>query len=234
MAASAAIRVGIDQPWAKGGKGPFSGWLTAVEKQQKIALTRALQSTAEGIKREVRDHINAAFNSQEAGFVFKSELYPNRRGVYSFRAAVEIYPRSKKARALIDSWERGPTVRSPNGFFLAIPTEQVRSLPGFRGRDVTPRSFQQVTGIPLDFVYQRPPKKSFLVASVVSARDGRGYRPLTKKRADQGRVARSEIMFILIPMARHRKRTNITAIIRKWAARVPVEILNQLKPLEPT
>ncbi|HCB75399.1 MAG TPA: hypothetical protein DEP91_04380 [Sphingomonas bacterium] len=125
-----------------------------------------------------------------------------------------------RTRGAFQFWTRPGAVKGKSGQFLAIPTAAAGNRG--RGRDLTPGEWEQRTGVRLRFVYRRG-RASLLVADRGTVQTARGtytaFKPLTGKRqaADARRgFSRREataIIFVLLPMVKHRNSVAVEPII---------------------
>ena len=136
----------------------------------------------------------------------------------SVEAAAYVW---SKAPKLIDAFDRGVTIRSARGFWLAIPT----SAAGARGRGpngrasrITPGGWERRTGMRLRFVYRKR-GPSLLVADAARL-NTRGLAAANRRKTGYSTV----VVFLLVPQVMLKKRLNIDAIARRQAARVPTLI----------
>ncbi|MBI1366877.1 MAG: hypothetical protein GC153_13090 [Alphaproteobacteria bacterium] len=151
-------------------------------------------------------------------------IFP-KQGVSKSPAAI-VY---SKAPAIIEAFDKGVTIRSEHGTFLALPTENVPK--GSRGRRITPKNWPVSRLGPLYFV-GRKGKVCLLVTHnsrmSFSRKTGkfRGYRLASnswlKKKKSHGDV----VMFILIPRVSLTQKLNVEAEVNKWMGQI-VAILDQ-------
>ena len=102
-----------------------------------------------------------------------------------------------KAPMIHRAFTEGTAIRSAKGFWLAIPTPAAGR--GAKGKHMTPFLWEQMTGIPLRFVY-RAGRPSLLVADEARLnKRGRAAKAGT-------RTAKATVpIFILVPQVRMRK-----------------------------
>ncbi|MTW18348.1 hypothetical protein GJ689_19280 [Rhodoplanes serenus] len=133
----------------------------------------------------------------------------------SMEAAAFVW---SKASKLVDAFDRGVTIRSRDGFWLAIPTSAAGARgigSGGRRVRITPGGWERRTGMRLRFVYRRR-GPSLLVAD--NARlNKRGLAAPNRRKSGQATV----VVFLLVPQVRLRKRLNVDAIAQRQAERVP-------------
>src|SRR5690606_20506444 len=117
--------------------------------------------------------------------------------------------------------DQGVTIRSRDGFWLAIPTPEAGTR-GVGRKRITPGGFEQRTGMRLRFVY-RSSGASLLVAdnARINSR-GRAVMSRAKVGADgMRRGAVTAVIFWLVPQVTLRKRLDLARDIDKWASRIP-------------
>jgi len=158
---------------------------------------------------------------------------------------VKVYPQAQnsldpagwvwtKAPVLIDAFDRGVTIRSRDGLWLAIPTKAagqrapIAGAPGYgalQGKTarVTPGGFERRTGLKLRFVYQHN-KPSLLVVDT-ARRDALGraarYQPKGRGSKLYGPAGHTIVVFILVRQVRLRKRFDVDSTAERGAARMP-------------
>jgi hypothetical protein len=197
--------------------------LAGAEAQIARSVTTAMREVTEGLKTDLRADVVDAGLGQRLANAWRGKTYPEAGA--SLEAASFVW---SKAPNIVDAFDRGVTIRSSRGFWLAIPT----TAAGLRGlspegarKRITPGGWERRTGMRLRFVYRRG-QPSLLVAD--NAR-------LSKKglaRANTGRTrggaaytrlaGRSTVViFILVPQVTLRKRLDVEAVAERWASRVP-------------
>lgn len=197
------------------------------------AVTRGIGKGAEGLKMDLRQQVTGAGMSQRLANTWRAEVYPGRAGVFSLRAAALVFSR---APDIVDAFDKGVPIRSPNGFYLAIPTPAAgkfglsRVAPAFgesRGKArLTPGSWERRTGIKLRFVFRPGKRVSFLVADGVKV-NAAGIAKGRRKRNGEvsARKARTDVtttvIFWLVPQVRLGKRFDVAGASQKWSARLP-------------
>lgn len=202
--------------------GDLAKILTDNEIQAARSVTGAMREVTDGLKGDLRADIVDAGLGRRLANTWRGKTFPE--GGTSLDAAAFIW---SKAPNLVDVFDRGVTIRSKNGFWLAIPTPAAGATglttTGARAR-ITPGGFERRTGMRLRFVYRRG-KPSLLV--VDNAR-------LSKRglaRPNAGRTRNGEqftrltgrstvVVFILVPQVTLRKRLDVEPIAQRWANRV--------------
>lgn len=183
-------------------------------KAGQEAVKIAMSEVAQDGKKDWRQQIVSAGLGKRLANAVRGDVYPKDK--YSFSAAAVIWT---KAAKITDAHERGVTVKSSRGFFLAIPTDAAPKAGRF-GK-MTPAEYERRTGSQLTFVYRKN-RPSLLVDQ--GARVNRKTGRVMKARAAPGQGSVTIPVFVLIPQARLRKRLNLMASADTWQARVPAAI----------
>jgi len=186
------MRIGID----------LSPDLIALMAQQvaaaEKATSKAMQIAGGDLKSAWRQQVVSAGLGTRLGNTVRNLNFP--KGQTSLRAASLVYT---KAPRILGAFERGATIRSKSGFYLAIPTEAAGRAPG--GRRFTPGEWERRRGIKLRFVY-RPRGGSLLVAE--NARlNTKGIAAISRSKTGRNQV--TVPIFILVPQVRLNKRLRL-------------------------
>jgi len=122
---------------------------------------------------------------------WRVDVYPKGRD-QSWHPAVHVY---SAAPEIIRAHTDGTTIKSKNGVFLAIPTDNV---PRRGGRQLSPLDIEGQFN--QDLIVRPTNRPGVLIAYVraVRGKSGRGFRRATKKRLSAGRDVELVPMFILI------------------------------------
>lgn len=184
----------------------------AAEKAVTIGITQA----TDGLKTELRTQVTSAGLGARLARTWRGEVFP--KGEDSIRAAGLVW---SKAPGIIRIYEDGATIRSKNGFFLAIPTAAAGRY-GDGGRKITPGRWERRTGQRLRFVYRRN-AASLLVADGMRARSGKrgGFSRASASALRTGRGLVTVPMFILVPQVTVRKRLEVAGAADRWVSRLP-------------
>lgn len=180
------------------------------------AVTRAMRRFAASGKAEWRGQVSRALGAK-LGNAVRSAVYPKTGE--SIEAAAQVYTRAPE---IIGAHERGVTIRSKDGFWLAIPT--VEAGPARRGTRMTPGAWEQKTGRRLRFIYRRG-LASLLVADAKFTKAGRVGKGRMTKSGRYGTGAVSVVIFILVPQVRLPKRLSLMASGERLAAQIPADIV---------
>lgn len=211
-------------------------FISDVSKEMKRDLERRGVAQVEGLRRAARGlekDLEDAAQSAGLGRLSKawdSAAYP-RKGKGSLSAAAEVYVKgSKHTQDAMHAFANGATVRSKNGLFLLIPTENAPKVGLGRDRDKRLAAAEARYG-KLRFVYRKG-KTSLLVADNTRARAGKrgGFARASQKAVAAGHTA-TIVVFILVPLARLRKRFSIAPLEAKWRAQIPSLIASEYQSL---
>ncbi|OAN46870.1 DUF6441 family protein [Magnetospirillum moscoviense] len=167
-------------------------------KATERAASSAMRDATNGLKLDLRAQITGAGLGQRLANSWRSQTYPDSGN--SLRPAGLVW---SKAPHIIRAFDEGATIRSADGFWLAVPGPGCPARIG--KKRPTPRLVAERLGIPLRFVYRRG-GPSLLVADDMRARTGKhgGF-----ARSKTGRNAATAIMFLLYPQVTLRKRLDI-------------------------
>lgn len=187
--------------------------LSRAEKTIERAVTSGMRDAADALKGELREQVVSAGLGDRLARTWRGKVFPETGD--SMEAAAFVWSRAPK---LIDAFDRGVTIRSARGLFLAIPTAAAgavgRGATGKRER-ITPAGWERRTGMKLRFVHRRG-RPSLLVAD--SARvTSRGLAARNRRKSGDATV----VVFILVPQVSLRKRLDVESPAKKQAARVP-------------
>ena len=191
-------------------------------EHRKIAQTEGLRRTARGLEQDL-EAATLAGGLGKLSKAWASAAYP-RKGVGSLSASAEVFVKgSVHTKDAMYAFSHGTTVRSKNGMFLLIPTENAPKVGLGRDRDKRLAAAEARYG-KLRFVYRRG-KTSLLVADNVRARGGKrgGFARASEKAVAAGRTA-TIVVFILVPAVRLRKRFSIQPLASKWIGQAPALI----------
>ncbi|MEI4485600.1 DUF6441 family protein [Frigidibacter sp. MR17.14] len=170
----------------------------------EFAVTAAISAAGTRVKEGWRGQVRASGLGNRLAGSIRSEVYP--RGGVSARAAALVW---SKAPQIVDAFERGVTIRSKDGFWLAIPTAAAgRSS---RGGRISPGEWERRTGHRLRFVFRRG-KTALLVADEARVNKGGHARPKRGKRRRDGIMTGEQTVpiFVLVPQARMPKKLDFT------------------------
>lgn len=196
--------------------GDFRKALSGSEAQIAKAVTAGMREATEGLKSDLRSDVSAAGLGPRLAKTWRGKTYPD--GGESVEAAAFVWTKAPK---IIDAFNRGVTIKSANGFFLAIPTEYAGK--GLGGGKITPGEWERRTGLRLRFIYRRG-APSLLVAQM-RGRTGKGaLDPATRFTKASTRTKKglaTVVIFTLVPQVKLRKRLDVKAAGDRWAEKVP-------------
>jgi hypothetical protein len=197
--------------------------LSQAEGDTARSVTHAMRAVTDGLKADLRTDVVDSGLGQRLANTWRGKTFPE--GGASIEAASFVW---SKAPNIVDAFDRGVTIRSRNGFWLAIPTPAAGKTglnPTGARKRITPGGWERRTGMRLRFIYRRG-RPSLLVADnarlsksgLAKANTGR-----TRSGAVYTRLAgrSTVVVFILVPQVSLRKRLDIAASASRWAARVP-------------
>lgn len=184
----------------------------------EAAVMRAVRRAGQGLKEELRGQVRGAGLGGRLANTWRAKTYPERGA--SLGAAALVW---SKAPQVVRAFDEGVTIRSKNGFWLAIPTENAPKR-GVGGGRISPSNFPEHRFGRLRFVY-RPGKPGLLVAEGLRASfsrktgEMRGFRRAGERARAAGRTA-SVVMFVLVPQVRLRKRLDAGTAGHRWLQRL--------------
>lgn len=206
----------------------FQGKLQDYMKKQyavaERAVTQGIREATDGLKLSMRRQVTSAGLGPRMANTWRGDVYPKREN--SIRAAGLVYTRSGKVMA---GFEDAATIRSKDGWWLAIPTPNAPKR-GVGGKRISPSNFPEHRYGKLRFVY-RSGKPSLLV--VDNARPSynrktgqlRGFRKASKRAVGTGNGLSTVVMFWLVPQVKLPRLITFEIEARRWFDRLPVLIL---------
>jgi hypothetical protein len=202
-------------------EGDLKGSMQQEVNAGKRAVTMAMRSAAGTLKTAWRGQITSAGLGSRLSKVVQSAAYP--KGQPSLNAAAMVLTKSPQ---IISAHNDGATIRSKDGFWLAIPLPAAGR--GVGGRRISPGEWERKTGRQLDFVYRRG--KTALLVDVGKKAPGnvmvrirkRGGSVLSDPRTFDKRW---RPMFILVPQVRLKKRLDLGGAAQRVAGAVPAAIV---------
>jgi hypothetical protein len=197
--------------------------LTQAEGDAARSVTSAMREVTEGLKTELRADVTDAGLGQRLANTWRGMKYPE--GGISLEAATFVW---SKAPNIVDAFDRGVTIKSSRGLWLAIPTPAA----GVKGlsttgamKRITPGGWERRTGMRLRFVYRRGRPSLLVAENARLSKRGLARPNIGRTRAGaqytrlKGRA--TVVVFILVPQVSLRKRLDIVSIAQRWADRVP-------------
>lgn len=188
------------------------------------AVTRAVHGATDGLKKDWRRQIAAAnlgstSRARGLGNTIRSAVYP--AGRMSLNAGGLVWT---KAPHIIGAFERGVTIRADSRDYLAIPTPEAGRFEA-GNRRITPAGWERRTRMQLRRILLPDGRALLVVDDVKLNRSGLAVRDRTKKK----KLARTMVMFILVPQVRLRKRLDLLAAGDRALAGIPQAIVDGWK-----
>jgi hypothetical protein len=202
--------------------------LSGAEADAARSVTDAMREATAGLKGDLRADVVDAGLGQRLANTWRGKTYPE--GGASLEAAAFVW---SKAPNIVDAFDRGVTIQSSRGFWLAIPTSAAGvkgiSATGARQR-ITPGGWERRTGMRLRFVYRRGQPSLLVADNARLSKKGLARPNIGRTRAGASytrlRGRSTVVVFILVPQVTLRKRLDIASAAQRWAGRVPGLIAN--------
>lgn len=199
--------------------GSFGEVLADEVRAGERATTAAISAAGSRLRDNWRSQIMSAGLGARLARTIRLSRYPNGRP--SLNAAALVWT---KAPEIVGAHDAGVTIRSKDGFWLAIPTDAAGR--GRGGRRITPGEWEARTGLRLRFVY-RADRPSLLVAEGRLSSRGRAV----QSRSKTGRGRMTIPIFTLVPQVTLRKRLNLEAPIRSAVDQLGSDIVQRWKDI---
>lgn len=183
----------------------------------KKAITGAVGAAGAGLKENWRSQIGTAGLGTRVQRTVRNKTYP--ASTTSFHPASLVW---SKAGNIVSSFEQGSLIRSPNGFYLAIPIgNQGR---GMGGKRITPGLWEAKTGRRLRFVY-RPGRPALLVDDGTVAKRAPRAAFGERQREYRGFKNKTVPIFILVPQVKMPKLLNLMSAGQQAISSLPERIV---------
>ena len=208
-----------------GSTGDPEAMMEAEVRSAEVAVTRGVQAAGAGLKAQWRADVSGSGLGKRLANSIRARNYPGSGE--SIRAASLVF---SNASEILDAHDRGALIRSKDGFWLAIPTDAAARLRGAGNKRVTPRIFEQRTGLRLRFVY-RPGKTGLLVADQARI-NTKGTAAMKRGRRRKDGILTGEatvVAFILVPQVKLRRRLDLSKAATAWSERLPGLIVDNWK-----
>ena len=188
------------------------------------AVTRTMTQAGRAIKEDWRGQVRSAGLGSRLANTVRSRTFPEGRT--SLGAAALIWT---KAPEIVSGFESGVTIRSKDGFFLAIPTDAAGV--GLKGKRMTPLDWERRNGMGLRFVYRRSGLSLLVADDARVTKKGRAVRKRGRKRKKDGILtgAQTVPIFVLVPQARIAKRLDLMRSAERISARIPAMVAQNWK-----
>jgi hypothetical protein len=186
----------------------------------ETAVTAGLKRATDGLKSDLRQQVIGAGLGQGLARSWRGEVFP--KGRRSLDAAGLVYTRSGR---ILRGFAEGVTIRSRDGLWLAIPSENAPRR-GIGGKRISPSTFPEHRYGRLRFVF-RPGKPGLLVVDGLRTGTGRrgGFRRASQRALRTGRGLVTVVMFVLVPQVQLRKRLDVDGPARRWQGQLPQLVL---------
>ncbi|HEV7278395.1 MAG TPA: DUF6441 family protein [Devosiaceae bacterium] len=189
----------------------------------KLAVTRGVMRTTGDLQKDLRGQVMATMGSVKVANAWRSATDP-RLPTMSFGAAGRVW---SNAPHIIDAFSAARAVRSPNGFFLAIPSPDAPRE--YMRRRVSPSNWNDERYGPLRFVYRRGAASLLVVDAVKRNKAGQvGRRLKDGGRTKSGGYRKgwsTVVMFFLVPFVRLPKLWDPQALYERVPAQMADNII---------
>ena len=179
----------------------------------KRAVQRGVSLSGGEVQSDWRGQIAGAGLGSRLQRTIRKRVYPEGRN--SLRAAALVWSNAGK---IVDAFERGVTIRSENGFYLAIPLPAAGKQVG--GKRITPGLWERKTGRRLQFVFRKG-KPPILVDTGTVVRAAPRVAFGERQRERRGFKNRSIPIFVLKPSVKLPKKLSLMATANAAQARLP-------------
>lgn len=188
-----------------------------------LAVTRGVRETTSWGQGRLRQQVMGTLGSVRVANAWRSETNPSAPRT-SFGAAGRIW---SNAPHIIDAFSRTQAIRSPNGFFLAIPSPDAPRE--YMGKRVSPSNWNDDRYGKLRFVYRRNGASLLVVDAVRRNAAGKVSRQLKNGGLTKaGRYAKgwsTVVMFYLVPMVRLPKHLDPQSVYDAMPARLAGQVV---------
>ncbi len=161
------------------------------------AVTGSMREAGTALKTAWRGQITGAGLGQRLANSVRAATFP--KSGESLNAAAMVW---SNAPVIVSAHDKGPLIRSKNGFWLAIPTAAAGK--STKGGRITPAEWERRTGLRLRFIFRRR-GPSLLVAEGRLNTKGRAV----ASKAKSGKGLATVPIFLLVPQVRLRKRLDL-------------------------
>lgn len=210
-------------------QGNLTRILEAERKAMEAAHRRAMERAAQGLKASLRQQVEAAGLGRRVANAWRSKVYP-AGGKPTLSPAGLVYSNAPK---IVEAFDEGAVIRSPDGHWLAIPTKNVPRARGGRGarRKMTPEEVEIEFNADLHFLPSRRRGVAVLAIPAVRAKSKKGFRKASSGRVAQGRRIRWVPMFVVIKQSKLPKKLDVARAVAEWNDRLPGLLADELASL---
>ena len=187
------------------------------------AVTQAVRDTTAWGQKALRQQVMSGLGSVRIANAWRMQADP-RAPVTSYSAAGRIWSNTPH---IVDAFSRVQAIKSPNGFFLAIPSPDAPKI--HMGKRVTPSNWPDARFGPLRYVYRKTGASLLVVDAVRRNSAGR-----VSRRIKDGGITKSGrhakgwstvVMFFLVPMVRLPKHLDPQSVYEALPGRLVDEIM---------
>lgn len=206
--------------------GNLYAYMKAQIREAEKATSAGVKQGTDGLKNAMRGQVTSSGMGRRLANTWRGDLYPRREP--SLNAAGFVYTKAPK---IMQGLENPTTIRSKDGFWLAIPTPNAPKR-GVGGKRINPSNFPEHRFGRLHFVYRANGPSLLVVENVgISQKTGRitGARNPVTKTGKTAKGVGSAIMFWLVPAVCTRKRIHFAREAAKWQRQIPGLIVKNWK-----
>lgn len=181
------------------------------------AVTSAMREAGTSLKSAWRGQITSAGLGQRLANSIRLASFPKSGN--SLNAAALVW---SNAPVIVSAHDKGPLIRSKDGFWLAIPTPAAGK--STKGGRITPSEWERRTGLRLRFIFRRR-GPSLLIAEGRINTKGRAV----ASKAKSGKGLTTVPIFLLVPQVKLRKRLDLARDAMRVLDGVPDAIVAEWK-----
>ncbi len=192
------------------------------------AVTFGVQQTGRDVQTALRADVMRGGLGLRLSKSWRMNFYP-KSGV-SLEAAAVV---RTKAPHLVEAFDKGVTIKSSDGLWLAIPTPAAPKF-GVGRKRLTPSNFPENRFGPLRFVYRKSGVSLLVVDNQRESKGKRGgfVRSRSKRALATGYGLVTVPMFFLVPQVRLKRRLNVRRAADPAAARLAQNIDREFTVLD--
>lgn len=188
-------------------KGDLQKYMAEEVKTAELAITDGVRETATAMRDALRGDIVAGGLGNRLSKSWRTEFYPKRGP--SLSAAALVFTNAPK---LIEAFDTGATIRSQDGFWLAIPTPSAPKM-GVGRKRISPSNWPEARFGKLRFVFRRT-GPSLLVVDDQRQRKSGGFAVSKSKKALATKSGLATVpMFLLYRQTRLERRLNVASVM---------------------
>lgn len=191
-------------------------------KEAKRAVTSGVTAAGQLLQNDWRAQITASGLGTNLARTIRRQTYP--KGGTSLRAAALVW---SKASEIVDAFDRGVTIRSASGFYLAIPLPAAGPK-GLGNKRITPGGWEARTGKRLTFIYRKG-RNGLLVDQGDVVKTSYMNKRGEHKRRGRGRKNIVVPIFVLVPQVKLPKKLSLDSAAAKARGTLPSLIMANWK-----